>query len=204
MQAKSRLREKLSIEIDKIRRNAHAIITKAWFEDIQPIEEEGYTRLQAVRSLLISLANVERSLAIDYNHAHSSICLSLLNESLALSEGEETLSADKVSIARTPGKSWALISAMASKPAVYCEAVDRLGMKERFNVLRFALPEKLNDKVFSVLGFFHVKKRISIEVLDDYNQAIAYIDKKGLTPEEFNSLELTEQLLNIHFLQSNL
>lgn len=199
---KARMKRRLTDEMEKIRRRAHGAVTKGWHESIVPMENDGYKKLMAIRTLLISLANVERSLGFDYNEAHSAICKRMLNEAFAYKGKMVTLD-DHYLVARIPEESWAVL---AGKPLKYVDMEDALhclGMRETFRTInQNKLQPELKRQVAAMFHIFNIQKRFSVESIDGYDETIIYIDKKSLTDEESKGVELVGQLLNAHFLQT--
>ena len=202
--AKSDVLSKLREGVSKMRKNAHASITKSWHEDIMPMQTEAYNRLKTLEGVMLSLANVERSLGIDYNRQHRELSNQLIFEAMKSWVNGKNLDTNSTRIARIPGRITALLN--STNLNLY-SALNKSQVSLCINEVLFHWYGPLEasyKNVSRLLRLANVRTHFTYKEIPSGKgniQPIVYIDKTKLTGNDLEKLELIEQLLDIHFMQ---
>lgn len=202
--AKSDVLSKLREGTSKMRKHAHASITKSWHEDMMPTQTEAYNRLKTLEGIMLSLANVERSLGIAYNRQHRELSNQLIFEAMKSWVNDNYLNTRSICIARIPGRITALLN--NTNINLYSELsksqVSLCLNEELFHW--YGTREASFKNVSRLLRLADVRSRFTYKEIPSSGgniQPIAYIDKTKLTGRDLEKIELIEQLLDIHFMQ---
>ena len=202
--AKSDVLSKLREGTSKMRKNAHASITKSWYEDIMPMQTEAYNRLKTLEGVMLSLANVERSLGIAYNRQHRELSSQLIFEAMKSCVNDKYLDSCSICIARIPGRITALLN--STNMNLYAElSKSQVSLCLNEELFHWYGTRKASFKnVSRLLRLADVKSRFTYKEIPSGGgniQPIAYIDKTKLAGSDLEKIELIEQLLDIHFMQ---
>lgn len=203
-QAKNEALSQLKDGTAKMRKQVHAAITKAWHENIMPVQTEAYNRLKTLEGVMLSLTNVERTLGMAYNKQHRDLSTLLIWEVMKTRVNELYGNPKYFRIGRIPGRITALLNnTPLNLYNELCEAQVALCLNERLHHWRgnYEVTKENVSEFFRLLNLRVGFKLREIPVGGSVTQYIAYIDKTRLSDEERDKLELIEQLLDIHFMQ---
>ena len=198
---RTKLSKRLNKGIDKAENQAKGKITKWYERNIEVQEKQISRRLSLVGRSMLSLSNGERQLAIGYSKNHRNITKMMIANifflmNIPMSELDRIICA-----ARVPGRRIAIvIDGRDNLPLKIPELASHLGNNERINIIKLDSHKKIESQIVFLLKLFGFKSRLSIKKVNNGTQTVVYLSNNGYGQTELDSLDLIQQILNIHII----
>lgn len=149
---------------------------------------------------MLSLANGERELALGYSKNHTDITKKILSNVLDSMQVPAKEIQRITTAARVPGRRLTLvIDGKENLPFAITELRKRMG-REYIHVIKLDKSKPIDTQLFYLLTCLHVceKPKPFVVKVDDGKQIIAYLRNEGFSQEQLDSIDIIQQLLNIH------
>lgn len=195
------LSEKLNSNIDKSEKLVKSKLLKWYDTNIVKQEEQVSRRLLLVGKSLLSLSNGERQLALGYNKNHKDITKMII-ANIFNSMGISMMEFDRIiCAARVPGRRIALvINGRENLPIKLSELSARLGNKEEINVIKLDSSKSLESQIIFLLKYFGFKLKPLIKKVNNNSQTVVYLFNNNYNQKELDSLDLIQQIMNVHII----
>lgn len=195
------LSQKLNEKIDKSERKTQREIRKHFDNTIIPNEETTISRLKMLSRSMLSLANGERQLALGFNQNHKDITKMIITNIL-LSLGVSIREVDRIkTVARVPGRRVAIIlDGEENIPCQLTDIVSKLGNKETINIIKLRPYRSKEEGVCFLLRYFGIHVKPLVLTVNDGQQTIVYLYNKNYSLEQLDSIELVQQIMNVHII----
>ncbi len=198
---RAKLSKKLNERIDKAENQAKEKITK-WYERNIEVQEEQITkRLSLVGRSMLSLSSGERQLAIGYSKNHRNITKMMIANifylmNIPISELDRI-----ICVARVPGRRIAIvIDGRDNLPLKISELASHLGNNETISIIKLDPHRKLESQIVFLLIYFGFKNKPLIKKVNNETQTVVYLYDNGYKQTELDSLDLIQQILNVHII----
>lgn len=198
---RTKLSKKLNEGIDKAENQAKEKILK-WYERNIEVQEKQITRrLSLVGRSMLSLSNGERQLAIGYSKNHRNITKMMIanifySMNIPLSELDRI-----ICVARVPGRRIAIvIDGRDNLPLKISEFASHLGNNETISIIKLDPHRKLESQIIFLLKYFGFKNKPLIKKVNNKTQTVVYLYDNGYKQTELDSLDLIQQILNVHII----
>ena len=198
---RTKLSKKLNEGIDKAENQAKEKILK-WYERNIEVQEKQITRrLLLVGRSMLSLSNGERQLAIGYSKNHRNITKMMIanifySMNIPLSELNRI-----ICVARVPGRRIAIvIDGRDNLPLRISEFASHLGNNETISIIKLDPHRKLESQIIFLLKYFGFKNKPLIKKVNNKTQTVIYLYDNGYKQTELDSLDLIQQILNVHII----
>lgn len=198
---RTKLSKKLNEGIDKAEKKAKDSISN-WFEsNIEAQETQIAKRLSIVGRSMLSLSNGERQLAIGYSKNHRNITKMMI-ANIFYSMNVPMSELDRIiCVARVPGRRIAIaIDGKEHLPLKISELASHLGNNEIINIIKFDCSIQLESQIKKLLKYFGFKNKPLIKKVNDGSQTVVYLFDNGYKQAELDSLDLIQQILNVHII----
>ncbi len=194
------LRSKIRASIDKNEEKTLRKIDRWFVKTILKAEKDVINKLGLLEKSMLSLSSGERELALGYCENHREITKKIVDnilDSMNISKEEES----RVKYAvRVPGRRLTLVVDGKEKLNIkFADVASRLGSKETINVINldFSRPRYAQiNFLFTYFGF----NRPLIKEVNNNTQTVAYLRDENYTVEQFDSLNLIQQIMRIHII----
>lgn len=193
--------EKLTRSINKMeyetQNNAHE-----WYkENIYKIQSDAYGRLRLLAGSLLSLANSERELALNYCANHTEISRKLVELALASCRDVPNVADKIVKVARVPAKRCVIVlkeRCLDGKAKHLLQSKLGNGEEVFFIVLNEKYP--LHNQANYLMRYFGLEVKCFAATINRGRTQVIYIPKRNYSERESDSILLTEQILNTHII----
>ena len=198
---REQLSNKLLASIDKAEKITKKKVT-SWFEkNIEVQESQLVKRLSMVARSMLSLSNGERELALGYSKNHKDITKTII-ANIFYAMGVSMQEFDRiVCAARIPGKRIALvINGKDNLPLRLGNLSSRLGNDEKIQVIKLDTSKPLESQIVFLLKYFGFQLKPLIKHVNNGLQTVVYLYNTGFKETEFDSIDLIQQILNVHII----
>jgi len=197
-------RKELSEKLNKsIANNERKSIRNAikWFDkNVIPQQREVINKLWLITKSMLSLANGERELALGYSNNHTDITKKIVSNVLSAMNVPEKEIKRIAFAARVPGRRLTLVlEGYENLPFTTTELYNRMG-HEYVHIIKLDRSRPIWSQLRYLLTRLNVCKQPEPTVVkvDDGKQTIAYLRNEGFNQEQLDSIDIIQQLLNIH------
>ena len=197
-------RKELSEELNKnIDNNERKSIRNAikWFdENVIPQQREVISKLWLITKSMLSLANGERELALGYSNNHIDITKRIVSNVLRVMNVPEKEIKRIIFAARVPGRRLTLvIEGYENLPFTTTDLYNRMG-HEYVHIIKLNRSRPIRSQLRYLLTRLNVceQPEPTVVKVDDGKQTIAYLHNDGFNQEQLDSIDIIQQLLNIH------
>ena len=175
--------------------------TMKWFKrNVVFQQKEVINKLYLVSKGMLSLANGERELALGYSNNHIEITKKIVSNVLnAMNVPAEEIKRIAAT-ARVPGRRLTLVIDGREKlPLTTTELFNRMG-HEYVHIIMLDRTKPIFSQLRYLLTRFNVceSPRPTVVKVNDGKQTIAYLRNEGFNQEQLDSIDIIQQLLNIH------
>ena len=198
---RSKLSKKLNDSIIKAEKTSKRKILK-WFDENITVQEQNFSRrLSVVGRSMLSLSNGERQLALGYSKNHKDITKMIIANifyamNIPMHEVDRIVCA-----ARVPGRRIALIiKGKENLPIRLNELASRLGNKEVIHIIKLETSKTVESQIVFLLKYFGFKVRPLIKQVNNGTQTVVYLHDNGYKQKDFDSLDLIQQIMNVHII----
>lgn len=198
---RTKLSNKLNEGIDKAERRAKDKISR-WFEqNIEAQEEQITKRLSLVCRSMLSLSNGERQLALGYSKNHRDITRMMVANifyfmNIPMSELDRI-----ICVARVPGRIIAIvIDGKRNLPLEIPDFASHIGNNETIKIIKLDTSKQLEAQIIFLLKYFKFKNKPLIKKVNNESQTVVYLYDNDYKQTELDSLDLIQQILNIHII----
>ena len=198
--------ERLHNQVDKMEKNAHAVLTKHYINDIaNGIQKEAYNRFRILQRSILCLTNAQRKLALEYIKLHTEISTRLIKILLEEMHCAEDIVSTINFVARVPNKQIVIVLKEDVHPSIQQtlkRAIkNRIGKEEEVNILTLNNFEPNFESIKSIFSFFRLRIRISVREIN--GNTIVYVKKQDYTDRQLDCIDLIQQIFKIHILFRN-
>lgn len=199
--ATQKLSDNLNKHLEKAEKKAINDITK-WYEtNVEYQEKQISKRLSLVGRSMLSLSNGERQLALGYSKNHMNITKMMIANIFYSMDIPMTELDRIISAARVPGRRVAIvIDGKDNFPLKISDLASRLGNNETINIIKLDRSKSLESQINYLFGYFKFKNKPLIKKVNNDTQTIAYLFDNHYKQSELDSLDLIQQILNIHII----
>lgn len=197
-------RQELSAKIRKsINKDEQKILKNIdqWFErSIETAEKNVIKRLVLLERSMLSLSCGERELALGFCENHREITKKIVDNILnSMNISDEEKSRVKY-VVRVPGRRLTLVVDGKDKLNIkFADVASRLGSKETINVINLDFNRSRYAQINFLFNYFGFDRPLIKEV-NNKTQTVAYLRDENLTDEQFDSLNLIQQIMKIHII----
>ena len=194
------LSEKLNKSIDNSEKES---IRKAieWFDkNVVPQQRKVISKLHLISKSMLSLANGERELALGFSNNHIDITKKIVSNVLSVMSVPEKEIKRIAFAARVPGRWLTLVLEGDRKlPFTIKDLSNRMG-HEYVQIIHLDRSRPILSQLCYLFQKFNVSEqpKLSVKKVDDGKQTIAYLRNEGFNQKQLDSIDLIQQLLNIH------
>lgn len=197
----AKMSDRLERSINKMeyetQNNAHE-----WYkENIYKIQSDAYGRLRLLSGSLLSLANSERELALNYCANHTEISRKLVELALASCRDVPNVADKIVKVARVPAKRCVIVlkeRCLDGKAMHLLQSKLGNGEEVSFIVLNDKFP--LHNQANYLMRYFGLEVKCFAATINRGRTQVIYIPKRNYSEREMDSILLTEQILNTHII----
>lgn len=195
------LRQELDESISKSEQKTLRTINNYYRDSIMSIEKSTIGKLKMLSRSMLSLANGERQLALGFNQNHKDITKMIITNIL-LSLGVSIREVDRIkTIARVPGRRVAIIlDGDQNLPCRLSDIASKLGNRETISIIKLRPYRTIEDGVCSMLRFFGIHVKPLVLSVNDGQQTIVYLYNRDYSQEQIDSIELVQQIMNVHII----
>ncbi len=193
--------DKLTRSINKMeyetQNNAHE-----WYkENIYKIQSDAYGRLRLLAGSLLSLANSERELALNYCANHTEISRKLVELALASCRDVPNVADKIVKVARVPAKRCVIVLKERCLDGKLMHLLkSKLGNGEEVSFIVLNEKYPLHNQANYLMRYFGLEVKCFAATINRGRTQVIYIPKRNYSERESDSILLTEQILNTHII----
>lgn len=197
---RNKLTGKLNQVIEKEEQRTLDQIDVFFTKTLFDVERAASSRLKLLGKSMLSLSNGERELALGHSNNHRDITRKIVENILEYLNLPKT-ELDRVKYAvRIPGRRLVLVvdgnGKLQVRPA---ELTSALGSREIINIIYLDFNRPRNAQILFLFRYFGFKSPL-IKTLNDGKQTIVYIINDNFNDEQYDSLDLIQQIMNIHII----
>ena len=106
-----------------------------------------------------------------------------------------------ICVARVPGRRIAIvIDGRDNLPLKISELASHLGNNETISIIKLDPHRKLESQIVFLLIYFGFKNKPLIKKVNNETQTVVYLYGNGYKQTELDSLDLIQQILNVHII----
>lgn len=205
----SKLRERrkqLSTELNKvIDNNKNDAIDNAmdWYEEnIIKKQHDVINRLRLISNSMLSLSCGQRELALGYSKNHTDITKKIVSNALNSMSVPEKAIQRITCAARVPGRRLAIVVKGEKMMPFAPTKLSKLMGHEYVDIIISNPSHSIKFQLVILLKRLHVCDEPKFRVFDVYDgkQTVVYLSKQEFNQEQLDSIELIQQILNIHII----
>ena len=159
------------------------------------------SRLELVGKGMLSLSNGERQLALGYVKNHKDISKMII-ANIFDSLGVPMIELDRIAcVARVPGRRIAIvIYGQEDLPCNISDLAKKLGNEEIINIIKLNKDQEKEIQISFLLKYFDIQIEPLVEEVNEGKQTIVYLSNQDFSQEQLDSIDLIQQILNIHII----
>lgn len=197
----AKMSDRLMRSINKMEYEMQNNVYEWYKENIYKIQSDAYGRLRLLSGSLLSLANSERELALNYCANHTEISRKLVELALASCRDVPNVADKIVKVARVPAKRCVIVlkeRCLDGKSMHLLKSKLGNGEEVSFIVLKDKLP--LHNQANYLMRYFGLEVKCFAATINRGRTQVIYIPKRNYSERESDSILLTEQILNTHII----
>ena len=194
------LRSKIGESIDRNEEKTLRKIDRWFVRTIRQAEKDVINKLGLLEKSMLSLSSGERELALGYCENHREITKKIVDNILdSMNISDEEKSRVKYAV-RVPGRRLTLVVDGKERLNIkFADVTSRLGSKETINVINLDFSRPRYSQIYFLFTYFGFNRPLIKEV-NNNTQTVAYLRDENYTVEQFDSLNLIQQIMRIHII----
>lgn len=197
---RNELSKKLNDSIDESEKKTQEDFNRWFNRNVISQQRKVISLLWLLSKSMLSLANGERELAMGYNKNHTDITKKIVSNVLEAMQVPENEIKRITTTARVPGRRLTLvIDGYEKLPFTTTDLFNRMG-HEYIHIIKLDRTKPLVSQLRYLLTRLNVCQdpKPTVIKVDDDKQTIAYLKNEGFNQEQSDSIDIIQQLLNIH------
>ncbi len=194
------LTSKIRASIDKDEEKTLRKIDRWFVNTIPKAEKDVINKLGLLERSMLSLSSGERELALGYCENHREITKKIVDNILdSMNISNEEKSRVKYAV-RVPGRRLTLVVDGKERLNIkFADVASRLGSKETINVINLDFSRPRYAQINFLFNYFGFNRPLIKEV-NNNTQTVAYLHDENYTVEQFDSMNLIQQIMRIHII----
>ena len=165
------------------------------------MQSDAYGRLRLLAGSLLSLANSERELALNYCANHTEISRKLVELALASCRDVPNVADKIVKVARVPAKRCVIVLKERCLDGKLMHLLkSKLGNGEEVSFIVLNEKYPLHNQANYLMRYFGLEVKCFAATINRGRTQVIYIPKRNYSERESDSILLTEQILNTHII----
>lgn len=200
-EARTKLSNKLNKSLVKSEQKTKSKLLKWYDKNIKLKEKQISKRLSIVGSSMLALANSERKLALGYSKNHKDITKKIITNIFRSMNMPSSEYKRITTVARVPGRRIVIVvSGQANLSFRFADFASRLGNKESVSIIKLDTSKQIKSQISYLFNYFKLNGKPFVKEVNNNTQTVVYLYDEGYNQSELDSIDLIQQILNVHII----